>query len=147
MVMRTVGTRQRAEDVEDLSGWLRALPGSPHIDHTVVARCTHPSHGEDSATWFYVEADAEAGVARLRCLSGGHVHEVLDSAERWTFPAAWSCLSCSQSIAEVVFGVSSRGDRADWLAVAVRCVECGDVAGVCDLVLPALDVELLLGAL
>lgn len=86
-------------------------------------------------------------VARLRCLSGGHVHELLDSAERWTFPAAWACPACSQSIAEVVYGVSERGGKADWLAVAVRCVECGDVAGVCDLVLPSLDLDLLLGAL
>jgi hypothetical protein len=147
MVMRTVGTRERAESVEDLCGWLRNTRGCPPIGHTAVAQCYHPSHGDEPSTWFYVEADAEAGVARLRCLSGGHVHELLDSAERWTFPAAWGCLACSQSIAEVVYGVSERGGKADWLAVAVRCVECGDVAGICDMVLPQLDLDLLLGAL
>ena len=78
---------------------------------------------------------------------GGTRHELLDSAERWTFPPAWSCLACSQSIADIVYGISERGGKADWLAVAVRCVECGDVAGVCDLVLPSLDLDLVLGAL
>jgi hypothetical protein len=147
MVMRTVGTRERAESVDDLVQWVEALRGCPPVGHTSVARCFHPAHGDEPATWFYLEADAEAGVARLRCLSGGHVHELLDSAERWTFPPAWACLACSQSLAEVVYGVSERGGKADWLAVAVRCVECGDVAGVCDLVLPSLDLDLLLGAL
>jgi hypothetical protein len=147
MVMRTVGTRERAESVDDLSDWLKGMTGCPPIDHTSVATCVHPFHGDEPATWFYVEADAEAGVARLRCLSGGHVHDLLDSAERWTFPGGWACLACNQSIAEVVYGISARAGKADWLAVAVRCVECGDVAGVCDLVLPALDLDLVLGAL
>jgi hypothetical protein len=147
MVMRTVGTRERAESVEDLFGWLRGMTDCPPIGPTSVAQCFHPSHGDEPATWFYVEADGEEGVARLRCVAGGHVHELLDSAERWTFPGAWACLACSQSIAEVVYGISERGGKADWLAMAVRCVECGDVAGVCDLVLPSMDLALLLGAL
>jgi hypothetical protein len=147
MVMRTVGTRERAESVEDLQGWVRNLRDCPPIGHTVVAQCFHPSHGDEPSTWFYVEADGETGVARIRCLSGGHVHELLDSAERWSFPPAWGCLACGQSIAEVVYGISERRGKADWLAVAVRCVECGDVAGICDMVLPQLDLDLLLGAL
>src|SRR5271154_6686116 len=135
MVMRTTGNRHSAEDAEDLAVWVHALADCPPITQTALALCRHPAHGEDPASWFFVEADAEAGVARLRCLSGGHVTELLDSADRWTFPGAWACVSCSQSIAEVVYGINDDAGTAKWLAVGVRCVECGDVAGVTDFVL------------
>jgi hypothetical protein len=133
--MRTLGTRQSAEDIEDLAGWVRGLTGCPTVTQTVFATCTHPAHGDEPATWFYVEADAEVGVARLRCLAGGHQRDLLDSAERWTFPHVWSCVSCSQSIAEVVYGIHDEAGTASWLALTARCVECGDVAGLTDVVL------------
>jgi hypothetical protein len=144
--MRTVGTRHTAEDVEDLAIWVRALSGCPEITQTTFVRCTHDAHGDEPATWFYVEADAEAGVARLRCLSGGHTKDVHDSAEHWTFPGVWSCLGCHQSIAEVVYGINDEGGTAKWLVVAVRCVECGDVAGLTDIVLGEVALDGLLAA-
>jgi hypothetical protein len=126
---------------------VRALEGCPPITQTALAQCRHPSHGDEPATWFFVEADAEAGVARLRCLSGGHVTDLLDSEEHWTFPTAWACVSCSQSIAEAVYGINDNTGIASWLAMVVRCVECGDVAGVTDVVLGKVPVDELLAAL
>jgi hypothetical protein len=147
MVMRTVGTRHMAEDIEDLAKWVRALEGGPEITHTSFAACNHPAHGDEPATWFYVEADAEAGVARLRCLAGGHVNDIHDSADNWTFPGVWSCAGCYQSIAEVVFGIHDEAGTATWMVIAVRCVECGEVAGLTDLVLGRMSLDELLAAL
>ena len=98
MVMRTVGNRHAAEDVEDLAHWVRGLTDCPAVTQTSIATCGHPSHGEDPASWFYVEADPQEGVARLRCIADGQVREVLDSGERWTYPKAWSCPACSQTV-------------------------------------------------
>jgi hypothetical protein len=72
---------------------------------------------------------------------------VHDSGDHWTFPGVWSCVSCHQSIAEVVVGIHDETGTAKWLAVAVRCVECGDVAGVSDIVLNDVPVDDLLAAL
>jgi hypothetical protein len=126
---------------------LKALSDCPQVNHTVTAICSNAAHGDEPANWFYVEADAEQGVARLRCLSGGHVNELLDSAEHWTFPHVWSCTSCGQSIAEVVYGIHADGGTASWLVVATRCVECGDVAGVTDMFTGEIPVEELLAKL
>jgi hypothetical protein len=145
--MRTSGTRRTAEDAEDLAAWVRELSGCPPITQTAFARCKHPSHGEDAANWFYVEADAAAGVARLRCLAGGHQTDILDSAQRWTYPGAWSCVSCSQAIAEVVYGIHDDAGTARWLVVAVRCVECGDVDGLTDFILDEARLDSLLATL
>jgi ribosomal protein S14 len=120
-----------AESVDDLVAWLRSLSGGPAITRTVVAQCTRPMHGDDPATWFYVEADASAGVGRMRCLACGDARSVLDSSERWTFPSAWSCIN----------------GRASWLVMCVRCVECGHLQGVTDLVVDELDVEELASSL
>jgi hypothetical protein len=147
VVMRTVGNRHAAEDVEDLAHWVRGLTDCPAVTQTSIATCGHPSHGEDPASWFYVEADAEAGVARLRCLAGGHASDVLDSAEHWTYPGVWACLSCGQSIAEVVYGIHDEAGTAKWLALTVRCVECGDVAGLTDFVLADVPIDALLATL
>jgi len=145
--MRTVGSRHTAEDTEDLAIWVRGLTGCPKVTQTTFAMCSHASHGDEPATWFYVEADAEAGVARLRCLAGGHVSDVLDSSDHWTFPGVWSCVSCSQSIAEVVYGIHDKAGTAQWLVMAVRCVECGDVAGVTDIVTGDVSLDELLAKL
>jgi hypothetical protein len=147
MVMRTVGTRHTAEDAEDLATWVRGLDGCPPVTQTTLATCSAPSHGDEAATWFYVEADAEAGVARLRCLAGGHPRDLLDSADHWTFPGVWACTSCSQSIAEVVYGIHAEGDRASWLLMAARCVECGDVAGLTDIMLGDQPVDEILASI
>jgi len=147
VVMRTVGNRHAAEDAEDLASWIRGLSNCPEITQTAHASCGHPSHGEDPASWFYVEADADLGVARLRCLSGGHTTDLLDSADHWTYPGVWACNSCGQSIAEVVYGIHDESGTANWLVLAVRCVECGDVAGLTDFVLPDVPVDALLNAL
>jgi hypothetical protein len=145
--MRTKGTRHTAEDVEDVAVWLRELTGCPEVTQTAHASCLNASHGDEPATWFYVEADAEAGVARLRCLSGGHPKDIADSGDRWTFPGVWSCVSCNQSIAEVVYGIHDEAGTAKWLAVATRCVECGDVAGLTDIVLGEVALDDLLDSL
>ncbi len=145
--MRTVGNRHTAEDTEDLAIWVRGLTDCPPVTQTTFAMCSHPSHGDEPATWFYVEADAAAGVARLRCLAGGHIIDLLDSAEHWTYPGVWSCHSCSQSIAEVVYGIHDEAGTARWLVVAVRCVECGDVDGVTDLLIGEMPLDELLARL
>jgi hypothetical protein len=141
VTLRTVGGHKTAETIEDLEAWLRQLDGCPPIGRTVRVRCTRPVHGEDPATWFYVEADAAAGVARMRCLACGDVRPVLDSSDRWTFPSAWSCFNCNQAIAEVVFGLHAKDGVATWLAMSVRCVECGHLQGLTDFVLAGIDVD------
>ena len=147
MALRTVGPRLTAEAVEDVVTWVTQLSGCPKVTRTKVAVCTHPAHEGEASIWFFVEGDPQAGVARLRCVAGGHINELLDSAENWTYPKAWQCPACSQSIAEVVFGVHELGGIADWLVVAVRCVECGEVAGITDMVVKNLPVDELLDQL
>jgi hypothetical protein len=145
VALRSVGPRLIAENSEDVVEWVKRLSGCPPVTHTKLAACTQPSHGDDPAQWFYVEGDAEAGVARLRCLSGGHVVDLLDSAAHWTYPHAWSCPACSQSITEVVYGIHATENVARWLVVAVRCVGCGEVAGVTDMVVGDVPLDDLLG--
>jgi hypothetical protein len=60
------------------------------------------------------------------------VQHLLDSEERWNFPAAWSCRQCSQSIAEVAWGIHHRDGRPAWLVLGARCVECGTISGLTD---------------
>lgn len=136
MTLRTVAGHQTAETPEDLAHWVMSLAGALPITRTVLARCTKPAHGDDPATWFYVEADAEEGLARLRCLACADMRPILDSADRWSYPQAWACLNCGQSIAEVVFGVAEEAGVARWMVVAARCVGCGQVAGLTDMVVP-----------
>ena len=133
MVLRAGG--HKAEDVEDLRSWLSQLSGGPRITDTVVLACGH--HGDDRPTWHYVEADPRTGVAKRRCLACGFAVSVLDSESRWSYPGMWSCGSCGHSIAEVAAGLSAPdGSTVEWVALAARCVECGEVEGLTDLVVP-----------
>jgi hypothetical protein len=100
-----------------------------------------PAHRDEPGTWWYAEADARAGVARLRCLACAVARSVLDSDERWTYPPAWACSSCRQSIAEAVFGLHVEQGVVTWLALALRCVNCGDIGGVADFVVPGLPFD------
>lgn len=135
MVMRTGGRASRAEDADDLRAWLGALPTGPRVTDTVVLACGQ--HGDERPSWMYVEADPAAGVARRRCLGCGFAVSVLDSGTRWTFPPMWACGGCGNSIAEVAAGMSAPdGSSVDWVVLGARCVECGQVAGLTDLVLP-----------
>ena len=136
MTLRSVAGQQTAETPEDLAHWVMSLTGCPPVTRAVLARCTRLVHGDEPATWFYVEADAQEGLARLRCLACADMRPILDSAERWTFPSAWSCSNCRQSIAEIVFGVSESDGVARWLAVTARCVGCGHIDGLTDMVVP-----------
>lgn len=141
MTLRTVSGRQTAEDVADLEAWMSRLEGCPPVTRTVVATCRRPVHGDEPATWFYVEADAREGAARLRCLACGDARPVHDSAERWTYPPVWACSTCNQSIVEVVFGTHEEDGVATWLAVGVRCTGCGHIDGVADFVLARVPSE------
>jgi hypothetical protein len=147
MTLRTKTGLPTGESVEDVAEWLRSLEGCPSIDRTVAAECRRPAHGDEPATWWFVEADPHEGVARLRCLACGDVRPVLDSADRWSYPTAWACGECRQSIAEVMYGVHMEDGVATWLALAVRCVNCNDIAGVADFVVPAMDVDALVATL
>lgn len=127
---------RKAEDADDLRGWVAGLEGGPVVTDTLVLACG--MHGDERPTWHYVEADAAAGVARRRCLGCGFAVSVLDSGSRWTFPPMWSCDTCGHSIAEVAAGLSAPdGEHVDWVVLAARCVECGQVEGLTDVVLAA----------
>lgn len=141
MTLRTAHGQRKAESVEDLKAWLRELDGCPPISRVVTAHCGRTVHGEEPGTWFYVESDPVAGVARLRCLGCADVTSVLDSADRWTYPPAWACGDCRQSIAEVAYGIHDDDGSATWMAVAARCVECGSVSGLTDLIVPAVAID------
>lgn len=148
MTLRAVGGRSRAETVQDLEEWVERLDGCPAVHRTVIATCRNASHGDEPGTWFYVEADRQEGVARLRCLACADVRSLFDSDERWTYPGAWSCSWCRQSIAEVVYGLHiESGESVTWVAVATRCVDCGDMSGATDFVLPGLPVGVAVAAL
>lgn len=147
MVLRTVSGVRTGEDTEDLRAFLQQLgEAAPDIHETVVLGCHN--HDDERPTWTYVEADAEAGVARRRCLQCAQIVALLDSAERWTHPMMWSCGSCGQSIAEVAAGLSlPDGEHVEWMALAARCVECGRIDGLTDLVLDSRPVGEVLSAL
>jgi hypothetical protein len=147
VTLRMMSGHPTAESVDDLVEWLWELRGCPRINRTVVATCTQPAHGDEPATWFYVEADAVEGVARTRCLSCGDARPVLDSADRWTYPPAWSCHHCSQSIAEVAFGIAQEDGVATWMVMAARCVGCGHLSGLTDIVVPRVAEEMFAAAL
>jgi hypothetical protein len=133
MVLRVVAGVRTGEDTEDLRAFLMGLEGCPKVHETVVLACGN--HGDERPTWTYVEADAEAGVARRRCLQCARSVALLDSEQRWTHPLMWCCNTCGQSIAEVAVGLSvPDGDNVEWLVVGARCVECGRVDGLTDLV-------------
>jgi hypothetical protein len=147
VALRSVGPRLISENIDDVVEWVKHLEGCPPITRTKVGLCQHPSHGADPANWFYVEADTTEGVARVRCIAGGHVNDLLDSAEHWTYPGVWACPGCGQSIAETVFGIHESGGVGRWMVLAVRCVECGEVAGVTDMVVDSQPINELLAAL
>lgn len=135
MVLRTRGGSPTAESVDDLRDWLRALDAPFTVTETRLLACQ--GHGEARPTWTYVEADPHAGVARRRCLSCAAGVGVLDSDDRWTWPAMWCCSECGQSIAELVAGLACAEDgHVDWVALAARCVGCGRLEGVTDLLVP-----------
>ncbi|MCW2613241.1 MAG: hypothetical protein JWN08_235 [Frankiales bacterium] len=133
MVLRTVAGAPTGEDVEDLRSWLRVLDGSPQVHEVVVLGCGH--HEDEQPTWCYVESDAAKGLARRRCLACGTSVSLLDSEERWSHPPMHACGGCGTSIVELAVGLSvPDGEHVAWVAVGARCVECGRLAGLTDLV-------------
>ncbi|MBX6371855.1 MAG: hypothetical protein IRZ02_06335 [Acidothermus sp.] len=140
MTLRMVAGRPIAEDAEDLRHWLSSLTGCPSVTRAVLATCEEPVHDEP-LTWFYVEADAQAGVARRRCLGCGRTRHLLDSEEHWTAPHMWQCPGCGQSIAEVAVGLHEADERVEWVVVAARCVECGMISGLTDVLVDRLPLD------
>jgi hypothetical protein len=146
MVLRTVGGHRIGEDTEDLRAFLTQLDGSPVVRETLLLGCDN--HGDERPTWTYVEADPATGVARRRCLQCATSHWIMDSESRWSFPHVWSCLACSQSICEVAAGMAMPDDdHVDWLVLAARCVDCGRIQGLTDMVLPNVPLPEVLGKL
>lgn len=142
MTLQTTHGRPHAESAEDLELWLTRMSGCPTVSLTRVLSCANPVHDGEAATWFYVQADPTGGVACRRCVGCGLNTTVLDSEQHWTHPAAWACRECGNCIVETAAGLSVDPEgRASWLALAVRCVECGAVAGATDLLLPGLPVD------
>lgn len=137
---RLAGT-EIGEDTDDLRLWLESLTGCPEVNHTELARCANHD-GDESMTWFYVEADAREAVFRRRCLACGDVRHALDSAEHWNHPPMYACGTCGQSMFEVAYGMHVVGGATvAWLAVAVRCVGCGRLDGVTDFAVPNLPLD------
>jgi hypothetical protein len=142
------------EDADDLLAWLQSLPGCPSIDETALASCGNPSHGDEAPTWFYVEADPAAGIARRRCLGCGTVHHMLDSQQHWHAGVhTAACPTCAQSMFEIAAGMHTEpGTESDervvtWVALGVRCVTCGRVDGVTDLFVPRVPLAAVTAAL
>ena len=133
MVLRTHGGIRTGEDTEDLRAFLLGLTGGPTVTNAVVLACGE--HDEERPTWSYVEADPAAGLARRRCLQCASTVHLLDSQERWNHPPTWCCGRCGQSIAEVAAGLSvNDADEVEWVVVAARCVECGRLDGLTDMI-------------
>ena len=135
MALRTVSGGRTGEDVEDLRAWLRtSLDGAPEVHEVVTLHCT--AHGDDEApTWAYVEADAAAGLARRRCLPCGTAVHLLDGEQFWTHPPMWSCGGCRQSIAELAVGLNlPDGEHVEWVVLGARCVDCGRIEGLTDVI-------------
>jgi hypothetical protein len=133
MVLKKVAGARTGEDAEDLRSWLSSLEGSPAVHETVVLACE--KHGDQRPTWAYVEAKADDGIARRRCIACATTVHLLDSEARWTYPQMWSCRGCGNSIVEVAAGLSvPDGEHVDWVVVGARCVECGRLAGLTDMV-------------
>ena len=146
MVQKKVAGARIGEDAEDLRAWLTQLEGSPVVHETVVLACAQ--HGDERPTWSYVEGRAAEGVARRRCLACATVVHLLDSEQRWTHPPMWACRGCGQSIVEIAAGLSvPDGEHVEWVVIGVRCVECGRLAGLTDMVVDAQPLSQVLSAL
>ncbi len=146
MVLRTVAGARTGEDLEDLRDWLRTLESAPEVHEVVTLHCS--AHGEEAPTWAYVEADAATGLARRRCLPCGTAVHLLDCEPRWTHPPMWACGGCGQSIAELAVGLHlPDGEHVEWVALGARCVDCGRLAGLTDVVLDRRPLSEVLAAL
>ena len=146
MVLRMVGGIRTGEDAEDLRAFLCKLEGAPEVHETALLACGN--HGDERPTWTYIEADKATGVARRRCLQCATTVWLLDSEKRWTFPHVWACGSCGQSIAEVAAGLSMPdGEHVEWVVLGARCVECGRIDGLTDMVLPGTPLTEVIDAL
>jgi hypothetical protein len=105
-------------------------------------------HGEDAPTWQYVEADATAGVARRRCLACATTVHLLSSEAHWTHPMMWACGGCGQSIAELAVGLNvPDGEHVAWAALGARCVDCGRLDGLTDVLVDRCPLAEVLAAL
>lgn len=146
MVQKKVAKARTGEDAEDLRAWLTELGGGPKVHETLVLACAQ--HGDERPTWAYVEGNAAEGIARRRCLACATVVHLLDSQPRWTHPPMWACRGCGQSIVEVAAGLSlPDGEHVEWVVVGVRCVECGRLSGLTDVVVDSEPLAQVLSAL
>lgn len=148
VTVRTLVDHVIGESADDLRAWTRALEGCPAVTHTILAACPAEAHGGEKPTWFFPAGDPDAAIAQLRCVACGTATDVLDSSEHWTFPHTWACLSCSQSMAEVVLGLHAEDASEDalgpvvtWLAVTVRCTSCGRLDGLTDMYVAHVPLE------
>lgn len=154
MALQRLHDHRTGEDADDLKAWLHTLEGCPSVEVTALASCSNESHGNERPTWFYVEADGSAGVARRRCLACGNVHHVLDSQANWPSGVhTSSCPTCAQSMFEIAAGMhtASSPDGAPpvvtWMALGVRCVTCGRVDGLTDMFVPNLPIADVIAAI
>lgn len=140
MALQRMAGHRTGENLDDLRSWLMTLEGCPRISQTSFAICNNPVHEDERPTWFYVEGDPETGVARRRCLGCAQVHHILDSEANWTHPPMYSCDNCGQSMFELAAGFHVEVGEVDWLALGVRCVGCGVLAGLTDMAVPKMSV-------
>ena len=146
MTLRTVAGARRGEDADDLRQWLGQLDGAPEVHEVVLLGCGE--HEDERPTWAYVEADVRTGIARRRCLACAASVFLLDSGARWTHPPMVACLGCGTSIVEVAAGLHlPDGEHVEWVVVGARCVECGRLSGLTDLVVDRTPVAEVLAGL
>ena len=75
------------------------------------------------------------------------VTDLRDSGERWTYPDTFACVACRQSLVELAAGISTNEQgRARWLALAARCVGCGRITGLTDVLLEDVEMDELLAS-
>lgn len=129
-------------NADDLRAWTLALTVGPGVTHVQVQHCREDAaHGDERPFWFFAEADPREGLIRLRCVACGEARGLFDSEARWSYPPMHACGGCEQSMMEISVGVHAEeaatggNPVVTWAVVGARCVMCGRMEGLTDVLL------------
>lgn len=138
-----LGDAAIGQSADDLRAWTLALEGGPGVTHVQIQHCRgDAAHGEERPFWFFAEADPHEGLIRLRCVACGDARGLFDSDRQWSYPPMHACLSCEQSMMEISVGVhaeesAGRAPVVTWAVIGARCVMCGRMEGLTDVLMEA----------